>query len=108
MSTGLTPDFRPNVYKAALRDAASQAESTADAFIGDGSHPLHRQLVQLEGAWTATAGVRTLFTFDAEAVSRRIGNALTDHAESVRSAANREPSVVDPASNQAWKAQDRW
>ena len=108
MNTGLTPDFRPNAYKAALSEAATQAESTADTFTDDGGHPLHRQLVQLEDAWTATGGTRTLFISDADAVSHQIANALTNHAESVRLAANCEPSLVDPASSQGWKVGYQW
>lgn len=108
MTTGLTPDFRPNAYKEALRQAATQAETTASDFTDPGGHPLHRPLMQLEDAWTASGGTRTLFTSDTEAISRRIGTALTRHAQNVRRAANSEPSVVDPASPQGWKTHDRW
>lgn len=108
MTTGLTPDFQPNLYQAALRRAAHEAEQTAASFTDDGGHPLHRELARLEHAWTSTGGTRTLFTIEAENVSRGVARALQDHADTVRQSASREPSVVDPAGPQGWKSRDRW
>lgn len=103
MTTGLTPDFRPNVHKAAINDAAAEAESTHARLTADGGHPLHRALARLEDGWTSTGGTRTLFSAEVEGLSRSIADALRNHAEDLRQAARREPTWVDPAGPQGWK-----
>lgn len=104
MSTGTTPDFRPNLYRTALAAAAAHATTTAATFAQDGGHPLHRVLEGLDDAWSSNSAVRMHFEWAVLDRSRRAANALDDHVEALRSAVDREPPVVDPAGPQGWKS----
>lgn len=104
MSTGLTPDFRPNQYRAALAAAQAHAATTAAVFTEDGGHPLHRVLEGLDEAWDSRSTVRMHYEWDVLHQSRRAAACLEDHVEALRSAVDREPPVVDPAGPQGWKS----
>lgn len=104
MSTGLTPDLRPNQYRAALGAAAAHATTTAATSTEDGGHPLHRALEDLARAWRSRSPVRADFESEVLDLSRTAAAALHGHVEVLRSAATGEPSVVDPAGPDGWKS----
>ena len=104
MSTGLTPDFRPNQYRAALAAAQAHAATTAATFTEDGGHPLHRALEGLATAWRSRSTVRADFEGELLDLSRTAAAALDSHVDVLRAAVADEPPVVDPAGPQGWKS----
>ncbi|MBO0901772.1 hypothetical protein J1G42_14385 [Cellulomonas sp. zg-ZUI222] len=104
MSTGLTPDFRPNQYRTALGDAAAHATTTAATLTDEGGHPLHRALEDLALAWRSRSTVRADFESEVLDLSRTAAAALGDHVDALRAAVGNEPPVVDPAGPQGWKS----
>lgn len=103
MSTGLTPDFRPNQYRAALGGAAAHATTTAATFTDDGGHPLHRALQDLATAWRSRSTIRADVENELLDLSRTAAAALDDHVDVLRAAVADEPPVVDPSGPQGWK-----
>lgn len=104
MPTGLTPDLRPNQYRAALCAAAAHATTTAAAFTDDGGHPLHRALEDLALAWRSRSTVRADVENELLDLSRTAAAALAAHVDVLRAAVADEPPVVDPAGPQGWKS----